>query len=251
MIQGVTTGVSSLGRNNRKTSEDRYSVSPDGTFMGVYDGHGGAEVSEYVSKHMPGRFKVCHEVEHFPVEEAFVRAFEKVDADMKETDAVMHRMAGTTVTCAHVRDEMLYVANVGDSRAILVKSDGTVQVLTVEDNCRTNVEEVNRIRLAGGKVVEDRVDRILAVTRAIGDGDFRSSGVITVPHVSGPTKLSPGDVVILATDGLWDVLSNDQVSQIVRRHSTETAQCLSQVLVSAATLKRTPDDITVIVLVKR
>lgn len=235
----VDIGIATRGRNGRKTSEDCYSVSEH--MVGVYDGHGGSEVSEYVSKHLPRVFETTQD---------FVVAFEQVDKDMEEFDSVMHRMAGTTATCVHFGSQSICVANVGDSRAILIPSNREegVQVLTVEDNCRTNVEEVNRIKQCGGRVVEHRVDRILAVTRAIGDGDFRDSGVIPKPHIVHVTRPPSGSILVLATDGLWDVVSNEGVRQAINFVDAVPAQILANLLLEKAIYRRTMDDTTVIVI---
>lgn len=234
----IDIGIAARGRNGRKTSEDRYSVSEH--MVGVYDGHGGSEVSEYVSKHLPRVFQATQD---------FVVAFEQVDKDMEEYDSVMHRMAGTTATCAHFTPQGICVANVGDSRAILITpEEGDVQVLTVEDNCRTNVEEVNRIKQCGGRVIEHRVDRILAVTRAIGDGDFRESGVIPKPHIVHVATPPAGSILVLATDGLWDVVSSEGVRQALNSVESVSAQVLANLLLEKAVSRRTMDDTTVMVI---
>jgi serine/threonine protein phosphatase PrpC len=236
-------GTFARGRNGRASSEDRLSVCE--TFVGVYDGHGGSEVSDYVSKHLPKRFDECGG--------DFLQAFTKVDTEVAEVDKVMYRMSGTTATCAHIDPERgcIRVAHVGDSRAILVPMDTSqpLQVLTVDDNCRTNPEEVHRIQQCGGRVVDCRVERILAVTRAIGDGDFRTSGVICEPHVTLPTEVVSPSVLVLATDGLWDVLSNEQVATYLRSQPDfVSAKVLAKELVRQAVARRTMDDVTVIIV---
>jgi serine/threonine protein phosphatase PrpC len=242
-LVSLDTGAFSRGRNGRASSEDRFSASE--TFVGVYDGHGGSEVSDYVSKHLPKRFEECGG--------DFVEAFAKVDAEYADIDKVMHRMAGTTATCAYIDAERgwIRVSNVGDSWAVLVPLERVhePQVLTVDDNCRTNLEEVNRIRQCGGRVVDCRVERVLAVTRAIGDGDFRASGVICEPHITLPIEVLAPSILVLATDGLWDVLSIEQVAEYLRSQPDfVSAQVLAKELVRRAVARRTMDDVTVVIV---
>lgn len=101
---------------------------------------------------------------------------------------------------------MLYVANIGDTRAILSKS-GTAERLTIDDKC-DNQDEVARIKSANGLILQQRVGGVLAVTRAFGDHSLKASGLISTPHMVKYT-LKPFDkFLIIASDGVWDELSD-------------------------------------------
>lgn len=208
MIKGSSIVVSSAskGRNGR-LSEDRHKVivSDEYTFVGVYDGHGGHDVVDFVHQRLHLIFFECLETNS--VEEALERAFLRVDEEMREEDRVLYRMQGTTATVVYIRDGITWIANVGDSRA--VSSSG--ERLTVEDSARTNVEEMNRIRQEGGRIQNGRVDLVLAITRAIGDGDFKPH-VTARPHIRKLTSLTS---LVVASDGFWDLVLDDQISSLV------------------------------------
>lgn len=101
---------------------------------------------------------------------------------------------------------MLYVANVGDTRAVLSKS-GQAERMSVDDKC-DNIDEQIRIKQSNGLIVMNRVGGVLAVTRAFGDHSLKDSGLIAVPHIIKYT-LKPFDkFLVIASDGVWDELTD-------------------------------------------
>ena len=101
---------------------------------------------------------------------------------------------------------VLYVANVGDTRAVLSRS-GQAERLSVDDKC-DNIDEQIRIKQSNGLIVMNRVGGVLAVTRAFGDHSLKDSGLIAVPHIVKYT-LKPFDkFLVIASDGVWDELSD-------------------------------------------
>ena len=86
---------------------------------------------------------------------------------------------GSTACVAIVRKEghanVLYVANIGDTRAVLSKS-GTAERLSVDDKC-DNPDENARVKGSGGIILENRLGGVLAVTRAFGDHALTALGV--------------------------------------------------------------------------
>jgi len=131
--------------------------------------------------------------------------------------------AGCTAVCAALRGKTLVVANAGDSRAVLCRKDGVVFPLS-EDHKPNNSLELDRIRNAGGYVYDGRVNGQLALSRAIGDFDFKKNQRMT-PEKQAVTcdpdivivDLEDGDeFIILACDGIWDVVTNEEAVQFVR-----------------------------------
>ena len=100
----------------------------------------------------------------------------------------------------------MYVANVGDTRAVLSKN-GVAERMS-QDHKATDKSEVERIRSGGGIVVENRVGGSLAVTRAFGDHSLKRDGVIAKPFIN-KHALRPFDkFLVIASDGVWDVLED-------------------------------------------
>lgn len=98
------------------------------------------------------------------------------------------------------------MANVGDTRAVLSKS-GTAERMSIDDKC-DNAEENSRVKLSGGIILDNRLGGVLAVTRAFGDHALTRVGLIAVPHIV-KYNLKPFDkYLVIASDGIWDELSD-------------------------------------------
>ena len=119
--------------------------------------------------------------------------------------------------CAVVTPWHIICANVGDSRCV-VGSSGTTIAMT-EDHKPSNPPEKKRIELAGGFVSMDRVNGELAMSRALGDFRYKEDPnlneltypVICYPDITVHERNEEKDeVMVLACDGVWDVLSNDE-----------------------------------------
>lgn len=130
---------------------------------------------------------------------------------------------GCTAVAALVRGSTLIVANTGDSRCVLCRK-GEAEPLTL-DHKPILFEEAQRIIRAGGFVKDNRVNGALNVSRTLGDLDFKRNEslphteqmVVATPDVQ-ELKLEEGmEFLILACDGIWDVLSNQEAVNFVRK----------------------------------
>ena len=171
-----------------------------------------------------------------------------------------HDTSGTTAVAILIchATHTLYVAHVGDSRAILLSSS-TVSPLT-NDHKADRPDEVERIRAAGGFVVHKRVMGELAISRAIGDMDFKRPSssepgfnfVVADPEIGERQLKDEEDVLVVACDGLYDVMTNEKVAEYVRAGLQETGGAVQRVaesIVSHAIEKLfTRDNVTVIVV---
>ncbi|XVF10039.1 hypothetical protein REPUB_Repub07fG0149400 [Reevesia pubescens] len=191
-------------------------------FYGVYDGHGGARVAEE-----------CKEMLHKVLAEDIVednnkveteidwgrtmeRCFEKMDEEVNR-ERLAEEMVGSTAVVAVVGDGKLVVANCGDSRAVL--SRGGVAVALSLDHKPDRPDELERVEAAGGRVINwngHRVLGVLATSRSIGDQHLKPF-VICKPEVTIRELSNRDEFLILASDGLWDVISNEVACRVVRR----------------------------------
>lgn len=125
---------------------------------------------------------------------------------------------GTTATVAALVGDDVYVAHVGDTRAVLSRAGGVVQRLC-EDHRPGRKDEMERIEAAGGIVVKVRgtyrVNGVLAVSRAIGDASLKDL-VIATPDVTWFRLGGDEEFMIIATDGLWDVMTDEESVGMVR-----------------------------------
>jgi protein phosphatase 1L len=233
----------------------------------VFDGHGGSHAAEFMRVHLPRMLQSALVGGEDPPL-ALTHAFEAADTEVScccacccfawLVDSVVQflRVAqqrvspwddGSTAVAAFVRGEDLWVANTGDSRAVLVSGKGRSVALS-EDHKPNRPDERERIVLAGGEVIHIgvwRVQGILAVSRAIGDRLLKSL-VPATPEVTRH-KLTPDDAfLVLATDGLWDVVSTEEVGSFVYRCSAP--QVAATTLVRLALTRGTLDNVTVLVV---
>ncbi|OQS00277.1 phosphatase [Thraustotheca clavata] len=218
-------------RGDRPTMEDAVFISPNHRFAAIYDGHGGAEVSQYLKKRLYECIaeKLQHEegqtVEE--IEEILRDAFATVDKEVifkKEW-----QFQGSTATAVFLIDDLIWSMNVGDSRAVLCRN-GKALAITRDHKPNDPIEKA-RIERMGGRVawhglrdtrgnpVPDmgayRINNNLAVARAFGDRDQR-------PYVTAEMELKcfrrdPRDkFIVVASDGLWDVFTSAEVVTFVQ-----------------------------------
>lgn len=148
----------------------------------------------------------------------------------------------------------LVAANVGDSRVVI--SSNKKAVALSEDHKPTNRKERDRIQKAGGRVIDCRgvwrVNGVLAIARAI--GDFSLKPFVSPEPEFREHDLGPGDeFAVLASDGLWDVLSNQQAVDLVEANWEDylngeaSLKDIAELLTKAALAKGSQDNITAVV----
>ena len=155
------------------------------------------------------------------VEEEVARCFREVDEAIR--DLVQEGVAeesGTTALLALVLGSALLVAHVGDSRAVLSRGGKAVDLTC--DHRPTEEAEEKRIRAHGGWIEMEAVNGILSVSRALGDWDLfgpedKEGVLVSRPDVSGMCiDESQDEFLLLACDGLWDVMTSQSAIQFVR-----------------------------------
>ncbi|CAI9280355.1 unnamed protein product [Lactuca saligna] len=148
-------------------------------------------------------------------ENLMVESFSKMDKEVNETDLV--DSMGSTAVVSVVSDKEIVVANCGDSRAVLSRGGATLPLSV--DHKPDRPDELERIELSGGKVINWnglRVLGVLATSRSIGNRQLKPY-VIAKPEVTVNKRDDADEFMILASDGLWDVISNDLACQLVRK----------------------------------
>jgi serine/threonine protein phosphatase PrpC len=110
---------------------------------------------------------------------------------------------------------VLYVANLGDTRAVLVSGASSAERLSY-DHRATDKAEIERVKRDGGIIMEDRVGGSLAITRAFGDHALKRDGVIAKPHIKKHFLRPQDRYLIVASDGVWDVLEDQDVFKLCR-----------------------------------
>eukprot|EP00055_Hartaetosiga_balthica_P013708 m.71460 g.71460 ORF g.71460 m.71460 type:complete len:344 (+) comp8348_c0_seq4:289-1320(+) len=204
-------------------NEDRLVVGTAAPFnvVGVFDGHGGSLAVDYVREQvLPVMRSVIAEGElngKLVLTKTIERLTDGLFEMMSERMSVEQMTSGTTASIAITCGPEIVCAQVGDSR-IIIGTDGHSKQLTA-DHRPSNVDEMERVILAGGKITyigTPRVGGKLAMTRAIGSFAYRDQGVIAIPDIAVHTvDPSKDGVLVLGTDGLFDELTNEEVFRIV------------------------------------
>lgn len=234
---------------------DKFCSKEDTLFCGVFDGHGpyGHMVAKKVRDSLP--LKLIAQWNLHPnyksnmstLRECFIKACKVMDRELKMHHYIDCSSSGTTAVTVLKQGQDLVIANVGDSRAVLGSQDGDGSLIAVQltTDLKPNLaREAERIRICKGRVFslknEPGVPRVwlpkvnspgLAMSRAFGDFCLKNYGVISVPDVSYHRITHKDQFVVLATDGVWDVLSNKQVVSIVASAPRSSA---ARILVESA-----------------
>lgn len=192
-------------------------------FFAVFDGHGGSTVAKYAGKHVHERLKSEADYQKKDYKAALKRAFLGTDDDLRADPAFFHDPSGCTAVAALLTSNKILVANAGDSRSVM-SVKGAVKELSF-DHKPQNPAETSRITAAGGYVEYNRVNGNLALSRAIGDFEFKQNYAIqpeqqivtSDPEITEHDLGDEDEFLVLACDGIWDCLSSQQVIDVVRR----------------------------------
>ncbi|KAL0558290.1 hypothetical protein IC582_002846 [Cucumis melo] len=272
---------------------EEFGCQKDMIFCGVFDGHGpwGHFVAKKVRESMPIAL-LCNWEEalvqtslhqqlelnstktnlHFNLwERSYIEACAVVDQELERHRKIDTFHSGTTALSIVRQGDTIVIANLGDSRAVLAttSNDGNSMLSPIQltIDFKPNLpQEAERITQCNGRVFclqdEPGTQRLwlpngktpgLSISRSFGDFCVKHFGLISMPDVTQRSVTNKDLFVILATDGIWDVVSNQEAVQIV--HSTVDRKKSAQRLVDYATCawkQKRPgiaaDDMSVIVL---
>ncbi|CAM8888685.1 unnamed protein product [Rhodiola kirilowii] len=246
-------------RGRKGVNQDRCAVwegfgcQEDMMFCGVFDGHGpwGHYVAKRIRESMPSTLlcnwqeslaQSCPEPDSDSATDtdqcqfniwkcSYIKTCAAIDRELKQQRKIDSYSSGTTALSIVTQGEMMVIANVGDSRAVLASmaDDGSLVAVQLTVDFKPNLpQECKRITESNGRVfcLEDEpgVHRVwmpydespgLAMSRAFGDHCVKDFGLISVPDVTQRHITSRDQFVVLATDGVWDVMSNQEAIQIV------------------------------------
>jgi len=252
------TSVKSVGISHdrnaryRRSMEDEHVIidgfggHADQGYFAIYDGHGGRGAVDFTAKNLHKNLQdILEGNPDMDPSEALRQSYLMTDKQMGETQI---QFSGTTSISALIRttkdgSRKLYSANAGDARSVLCRN-GTAERLSY-DHKGSDEGETKRIIDAGGFVVVNRVNGILAVTRSLGDHAMKDY-VIGDPFLT-TTTLDPSDThLILACDGLWDVINDQDAIDLILPEND--AQKMSEKLLLHALRNGSTDNISVMVV---
>ncbi|MCF7900409.1 protein phosphatase 2C domain-containing protein [Candidatus Babeliales bacterium] len=241
---GISTLKNIRGLNAKSCypNQDRALVKgKDGKcFFGVFDGHGkdGADISEYVSENF---FQSLLETRRLSLAAETMQ--KNLDKDGKA------QLSGTTAIVGLLDERLLTIGNIGDSRLLYVRDNKIL--FTTKDHKLSDEKEIERIYDNGGWIeghyVMTEFSRGLAMTRSLGDVLAHTNNIVSADPTLYQVHVQPGDKMVIASDGLWDVLTNKDVLYIINEFSGVTSlKTVAEHLVKYARILNSKDDITVI-----
>lgn len=245
---------------HRKTMEDFHCIIPklgndaSKSYFAIFDGHSGSGPAIYCSENLHTILSKFLYSTNFNVEKSLINSFSKIDNDINETSGKSE--AGTTATVVFIFQEynsqkgknqrVLFCANVGDSKCFLIKKNNTIIQLSKDHKC-SDVKEVDRIKKCGGIVFGGRVYGTLMLTRTIGDKEMKKYGVVSTPTVTKVEIDDENDMfVVIASDGLWDVVDENDLKNVCIY--TNTAESICKQLLKNAKEGDTRDNVSCIVV---
>ncbi|GMH23817.1 hypothetical protein Nepgr_025660 [Nepenthes gracilis] len=261
-----------------------FGTDPNDHFFGVFDGHGefGSQCSQFVKRKLcenllrNGRFhldavEACHA--------AFLTTNEQLHADSLDDS-----MSGTTAITILVRGRAIYVANTGDSRAVIAQRLGK-DIVAVDlsiDQTPFRVDELERVKLCGARVLTlDQIEGLknpdvqcwgteegdegdpprlwipngmypgTAFTRSLGDSIAETIGVVANPEIVVLELTPDHPFFVIASDGVFEFLSSQTVVEMVAKYKDPHDACAAIVAESYRLwlqYETRTDDITVIVV---
>ncbi|KAF7811057.1 putative protein phosphatase 2C 63 [Senna tora] len=244
--------------NLRLEDQSQVFTSPSATYIGVYDGHGGPEASRFVNKHL------FRHLDEFSVQngglsvDVIKKAFNVIEEDfLRHVKRKLHTTpkiasVGSCCLLGAISDNVLYIANLGDSRVVLGRKTShgekhkvVAQRLSTDHNVAVEEvrKEVESLHPDDAQVVVFtrgtwRIKGIIQVSRSIGDvylkkPEFYSDPIFQKYGNPIPLKrpvmtaepsvlvkeLEPQDsFLIFASDGLWEQLTDEEAVEIVYKH---------------------------------
>lgn len=246
----LSCGYSSF-RGKRATMEDFYDIKNtkiDGQtvyMFGIFDGHGGSRAAEYLKEHLFGNL-MKHPQFMANTKLAISETYQQTDVDFLDSEKDSYRDDGSTASTAVLVGNHLYVANVGDSRTVISKAGKAIPLS--EDHKPNRSDERKRIENAGGVVMWAgtwRVGGVLAMSRAFGNRMLKQF-VVAEPEIQDQKIDEEFELLVLASDGLWDVLPNEDAVSLAR--TEEEPEAAARKLTEAAFTRGSADNITCIVV---
>jgi len=200
---------------------DKFAGDNDKILFNIFDGHGGYDVASYAKNRLPELLEKMlkenpnnsNQMEHI-----LINLFNEIDEEIKYSEDEHVGSTATVVFITREKDGMnhskkvLYCANVGDSRCVIINSLGVKRIS--KDHKVSDPAETKRIISTGGVIFAGRIYGQLILSRALGDFSLKKHGVISTPYVSKNIITEKDKYVVLASDGVWDVISDEEMFRL-------------------------------------
>ena len=201
----------------------------------IFDGHGGDEMSTYLQANLAKIYKQNLLLNKGNIILSLKNAFHDADDEMR--GQLNMEGLGSTGTLVHIVRRLgpvleVYSANVGDSRVSLISPEHIIRLSY--DHRTTDEKEKKRILESGMEIIDDRICGTLMLTRIFGNYEYKeenengnNKGLICEPFISKiEIDLSiENQFLILASDGIWDILTEEEVQNIIKKYQDTQKIC--------------------------
>lgn len=219
-------------KHEKKTSEpilknnsgtifiDCFGGRSNAAYFAVFDGHGGRAVVDMVTTEL--HILLLQELRRTTlISDALRAAFSNCDAELRRRS--INNGGATACVCVLQQERLtrkMYTAHLGDSRAVMSHHGTASRLTSRSDHRATDPVERKRVLEAGGHIVNNRVNGLLAMTRALGDNLLKMPNlardvICNVPDITCTELTKEDTFVVLACDGVWDVMNDQEVVDIV------------------------------------
>ena len=229
---------------------DNFMSSNKKGYFSLFDGHGidCIEPIKYATCRFPNILIENLQNSNYNIEQSLINSFKKIDDELKKYSQIEN--CGSTATIILIDKELnlIYSANVGDSKSILINKNKTYKNLTTEHKVESNYEENERIKKLGGLIFNGRLFGQLVLSRALGDFSLKNNGLISIPSIHKILLNEDDCFIVIASDGIWDVLSEDDITNICIDNSNLNCDELGKFIVKKAIDMGSEDNISCIIV---
>lgn len=256
--------------DNTDDSSTGFTTETDNGYFAIFDGHAGMYAADWCGKKLHLVLEeTIRKNPHTPIPELLDLTFTNCDGQLEKLPM---KNSGCTAVCAVLRWEdrprtgtltlpgndrpsaeqspppterqrALYTANVGDARIVLCRGGKALRLSY--DHKGSDENESRRVSNAGGLILNNRVNGVLAVTRALGDS-YMKELVTGHPYTTETVLQDNDDFILLACDGLWDVCSDQEAVDLVR--DVDDPQEASKILVDHALQRFSSDNLSCMIV---
>ncbi|XP_057337206.1 protein phosphatase 1B isoform X1 [Microplitis mediator] len=229
----------------------------DWSYFAVFDGHAGALVSAHSAEHLLDSIVETDEFKSEDVIKGIHSGFLRLDHKMRDLLETNKDKSGSTAVCAFISPKHIYIANCGDSRAVLCSSGSPV--FSTRDHKPVLPAEKERIQAAGGSVMVERVNGSLAVSRALGDYEYKNvEGRGPCEQLVSPEPeifvrdrdMENDEFLVLACDGIWDVMTNKDLCDFIysRLLLTDDLEAVTNQVIDTCLHKGSRDNMSIVLV---
>lgn len=242
-----TAGCGEFGRmENSHVSIDNLNSIISTGFFGIFDGHGGKECSEILLNELPKRY--VQNAAKFKSEElCWKETFISLDKHLD--NFLRFKSCGAAAACVVIKNidgfRVISCANIGDVEVMVIRDGKTVKLTEIHDT--KNYREVFRVENSGALIVSDFINSRTHLTKCFGSHELKGDKPILLAEPKHRLMVITPELthIVIATRGVWDILSDEKIQEIVTKNDKDT-KTAAQELIDASYSSRKNTTVMVI-----